>query len=398
MSPQSWLLSPRDPLVLGEGLPVGTTSIQRSAELPSPGALSGYVRARWLETGGVITDDRVRQAVDALRVRGPWLVWSQPERHGGGATSSSVPAQPWVAAAAPTRLVPGQKSTDIPINIQQFQLVDSISNDVGGLGPDLPLLVRSPERLPSDPSVKLARPRMPYQPLDLALGLALGEASPPHLDAWLSLQTQRGPVTEERRTHVAIDDDAGTAEDAQLFGSSGSRYAPGAAIGFEVHGLPLPSAVGVEVLGGESRPSTRSPSAAPVWWEWSSVERRYRDAIHRLAGRSPLLRLQLVTPGCFGGWRPPDLDGLTLVAAAVPGFQAISGWDLKAGRQRPVRRLVPPGAVYWYRPDDASALIKHAERLWHEPLPGVLPDAGPFLSKPEHDGYGQVLPGFEPAP
>ena len=331
-------------------------------------------------------------------MRGPWLVWQRPERQKDGVKIAAVPAQPWVAAASPTRLLPGAKSKDSPVALQSFKLIASTSNILGGLGPDLPWLVHAPERLATDDSVKLPRPRVPYMPLDLALALALGEDEHPHLDAWLNLQTGHGPVAEERRTHVAIQDDRGTAEDAQLFGSSGSRYARDAAIGFEVLGLPLPPPRGVEVLGGESRPSSRSGSATPIWWEWTQVEERYEKALDRLAQKRPLLRLQLVTPGCFGGWRPDELPGLTLVAAAVPGFQAISGWNLKEGRQRPVRRLVPAGAVYWYRPEDPNALLAHAERLWREPLPGVLPDADPFLSKPEHDGYGQVLPGFEPTP
>lgn len=386
MNPQRWLIHPRDPLVLGDGPPVGATSIQRSAELPSPSALAGYARTRWLEVQGEITPQCAVTALETVKVRGPWLIWDK----------AGFPRQPWVPAPPMLRVIPGETSRAPPRGLESYALVSAQGAGRGGGSVNLPWLVQAPERWDKDERVKLKRPKVLYMPLDLAVALALGLKPPAQgLNPWLHLTG--GPIAEELRTHVVLKDETGTAEDAQLFGTRGSRYHPTADIGFEVSGAQLPDARGVEVLGGESRPSFRSRSLEPIWPIWSKYSDRYGQVIKTLLpiGRPILLRLQLVTPGCFGGWRPQEIPGLKLVAAAISGFQAISGWNMQTGAPRAVRRLVPAGSTYWYQPDDPGQLLALAERFWVEPLPGLAPRADEFLSNPEYDGFGQVLPGFE---
>ncbi len=57
----------------------------------------------------------------------------------------------------------------------------------------------------------------------------------------------------------------------------------------------------------------------------------------------------LTTPAPFGGWSP---DGLHPVSAAVPGYEAVSGWDLARGGPKPNRFMVPAGTVYFLAPGD----------------------------------------------
>jgi CRISPR-associated protein Cmr3 len=55
----------------------------------------------------------------------------------------------------------------------------------------------------------------------------------------------------------------------------------------------------------------------------------------------------LTTPCPFqAGWKPQALNG-RLVAAAVPGSLAFSGWDLARGGPKPTRFAVPAGSVYF---------------------------------------------------
>ncbi|MCX8139297.1 MAG: type III-B CRISPR module-associated protein Cmr3 [Thermogemmata sp.] len=55
----------------------------------------------------------------------------------------------------------------------------------------------------------------------------------------------------------------------------------------------------------------------------------------------------LTTPCPFqAGWKPQALNGC-LVAAAVPGSLAFSGWDLARGGPKPTRFAVPAGSVYF---------------------------------------------------
>jgi CRISPR-associated protein Cmr3 len=54
--------------------------------------------------------------------------------------------------------------------------------------------------------------------------------------------------------------------------------------------------------------------------------------------------LFLTAPGFFGGPLPP---GIFPIAAAVPGYTAVSGWDLAKGGPKPTRFAAPAGSVYF---------------------------------------------------
>ena len=60
--------------------------------------------------------------------------------------------------------------------------------------------------------------------------------------------------------------------------------------------------------------------------------------------------VMMTSPAWFNGWRP---DRLRPVAAAVPGYRAVSGWDLARGGPKPNRFMVPAGTVYFLDPGDA---------------------------------------------
>jgi CRISPR-associated protein Cmr3 len=73
-------------------------------------------------------------------------------------------------------------------------------------------------------------------------------------------------------------------------------------------------------------------------------------------------RLVLRSPGIFAaGWLPDGVrrfggdyvlerEGFkaTLVCAALPRYEVVSGWDLARMRPKPAQRAVPAGAVYWF--------------------------------------------------
>ena len=64
------------------------------------------------------------------------------------------------------------------------------------------------------------------------------------------------------------------------------------------------------------------------------------------------------------GWRLPGVDAQgrfalggvrgKLVCAAVPRFEAISGWDLARREPKPAQRVAPAGSVYWLDELDAT--------------------------------------------
>jgi CRISPR-associated protein Cmr3 len=80
-----------------------------------------------------------------------------------------------------------------------------------------------------------------------------------------------------------------------------------------------------------------------------------------------LLAITLATPAlsAAGAW-PPGFSGeqlegrlgeipLRLVAAAVPGFVLVGGWDLARKQPKPLRRALPAGSVFLFEPLDRTA-------------------------------------------
>ncbi|GAB4362716.1 MAG: type III-B CRISPR module-associated protein Cmr3 [Methylohalobius crimeensis] len=110
-----------------------------------------------------------------------------------------------------------------------------------------------------------------------------------------------------------------------------------------------------------------------------------------------LIRLILVTPALFSaGWKPgwldealtgspPGVEGirLKLIAAVVPRWEPVSGWDLAKQKPRAVRRMVSAGAVYWFQVQDGREALS---KLWMQPVSDELQD--------RRDGFGLVVPGI----
>ena len=107
-------------------------------------------------------------------------------------------------------------------------------------------------------------------------------------------------------------------------------------------------------LGGDGRAAALHPCDAPP-----------PTADHAAIAAARRCRIVLSTPGIFAdGWRLPGVDAQgrfalggvrgKLVCAAVPRFEAISGWDLAQREPKPARRVAPAGSVYWLDELDAT--------------------------------------------
>lgn len=169
----------------------------------------------------------------------------------------------------------------------------------------------------------------------------------------------------ERRTGVTIDAASGTADEGLLYSvellrprsrlrvsGAGKRRVVFTALVTWPEGGPQP-----EALFGE-------PAAIP----WGGEGRR---AVVRLAPELVLpghaavagrAAFWLLTPALFAErWRPDHAAGL--VAAAVPGAVAVSGWDLLRGEPKPNRFAVAAGAVYYFDPAPGSAEVAGDDEL-----------------------------------
>lgn len=174
-------------------------------------------------------------------------------------------------------------------------------------------------------------------------------------------------LPQEYRTHVRINPETQTADQGGLFVTSGLEFAHAP----KKDDLPLLKettefalvvdtsaniAAGWDSLGGERRmvrwqslPQSPFPDCPP------EVEQSI------LAHKS--CRLILLTPAYFEGGYLPSLllneHMFEIVAAAVPRYQTVSGWDYKEREPKATRRLAPAGSVYYIQNiQDPVAFIK----------------------------------------
>jgi CRISPR-associated protein Cmr3 len=143
----------------------------------------------------------------------------------------------------------------------------------------------------------------------------------------------------EDKVGIAVDPVTFVAADEMIYSTRMLALAHGVHLYAEVSGPQgcglaaaffRPSPMG---FGGESR-YVVATAVKPVSWPWASGERSM---------------WMLAAPALFaGGWRPDVLpEGSRLVAAAVDGPFAVSGWDMAQGGPKPSRFGVRAGSVYF---------------------------------------------------
>lgn len=176
------------------------------------------------------------------------------------------------------------------------------------------------------------------------------------------------------RTGIGIAPDRLVAEESQIFGRGFLALKENVLLYAEIE-APVDAPVDKVFdqvktlpLGGEGRHVKVERLQSPVTWPNKKPK----------GNQKPLI--VLTTPCPFeAGWKPRILDG-RLVAAAVPGSLAFSGWDLARGGPKPTRFAVPAGSVYFLEslPDNwAQRLAENDEdrqQGWGSCLTGVWTD------------------------
>ncbi|PRP91419.1 CRISPR-associated protein Cas_Cmr3 [Enhygromyxa salina] len=195
------------------------------------------------------------------------------------------------------------------------------------------------------------------------------------------------------QTHVAIDEDTGSALDRNLYShdivetfSRSEQWG----IGVRVSANDLDH-VDIATVGSDRRLAAVEPGA--------SVFDMPKALLEAFKPGVPGLRLFLVTPAAFtAGWLP---DGLTahgdeyrgrlrglevdvvLRAAFVDRPRAISGWDMAERKPKACTRAVSPGSVYAFtRLDGELFSSDHARALWLA-----------AIGQRRDEGFGVVVPG-----
>ena len=332
-------IDPLDVLFFRDGRPF-TPASRGASGLPTPQTLAGAVRTHLLQHAGCDFDalgelvrsgqsfqDAAEQTcaagwVAAAQIRGPWLARGQDE-----AMEVLVPAPATVheakAGPAPERwlLAPLPAATRLPGWDPPEQ----------GMRP-----LWSARAAPGKRSQGYLTPS--------GLGAFLrGEAPQP--DAVVSHDQLYGF---DRRTGVGITPDRLSAEEGLLYSANMLALKDNVAFYAELvlpHDAPadpLPASAPMR-FGGESRHVTAS-TVKPFEWPDASPQN----------GQGVVV--MLTTPALFdANWRPSQWpDGLELVAAAVPGYDAVSGWDLARRGPKPNRFAAQAGSVYFLQGESAD--------------------------------------------
>ena len=168
----------------------------------------------------------------------------------------------------------------------------------------------------------------------------------------------------DRRVGIGIDGLLNTAAEGLIYSAGMLSLEQGVSFYAEVRGdkriiAPLNQSGLLMKFGGEGKCVEISSNTDTIWPNVTTHD-----------GDGDLL--VLTTPAWFNGWKPPQLS---CIAAAVPGFEGVSGWDLASGGPKPNRFMVPAGSVY-FLPSNASLskkLVEHDDALigWGHYLKGT---------------------------
>ena len=375
---KSWWIEPRDSLMIGDGRPKGLGVGIRSLSFPWPSTLAGFIRTRVgsdREGRFVLTREEALGLLE-VSVKGPLLA----EDRGG--------------SEAPRVWVPTPRDAI-------WHAPEGASEEERRLGRGLQCRRLVPRALPDGVQVDDEQDGLEVldvvDPSDFPKGKAAqGPAflswsafeewlvSPPGRTRVYEERPGLDPLPGERRVHVSIDPETGTAAEGRLFETEMLRFALptdraryrgeirrfGLLVGCDDARLKP----GVGHLGGERRISRVDEAGS-----WPGFPEGFEPTGRRV-------RLVLLTPGIFAkGYRPRELDGATLVAAAVDRPAIISGWDMAARGPKATRRMATAGTVYWYELDEGVDVAEWARRHWMTSLCDDAQDA--------RDGFGLCAVG-----
>ncbi|MEP7009308.1 MAG: type III-B CRISPR module-associated Cmr3 family protein [Acidobacteriota bacterium] len=386
-----FLIEPRDPLIARDGRPARLGEALATLPFPPPGMIAGAARTRMASIDGAFScaAEDLDRLVE-IPVHGPLL--AELKEDGDGVAC-------WFAPAPRDAVLFG----------------DGFGDGVGGgVGdPEIPTLRRlAPRPVPHGALAGGFRgegtlPEGSLLPAFASPGPA-GKplAHPPvfwrwsNFAAWLGAEGQIEPaplglgrIEPEPRAHLAIEPGGRVGLEGRVFETLGLRFLaalPGAgplaklavrrlALGLRTPGgtigaRPLELRKELAPLGGERRLARWRP-ATGASWPALPPEIRKRIVETRRA------RIVLLTPAEFEegsrpGWNGGEIPGLaasaggvtvTVQAACVPRAEVVSGWDLRRGKAKPTRRLVPAGSVYWVELSGTGDLGAWCDALWLQP-------------------------------
>ncbi|MGB9180718.1 MAG: type III-B CRISPR module-associated protein Cmr3 [Pyrinomonadaceae bacterium] len=366
---KTWIIEPRDSLIVRDGRPFGLGAGMRATSLdfPFPSTTTGGVRTRaGLDAQGIF-DTNLISTVKGIGVKGPLLV----ELDNNGEICDWLMPAP--SDALLMRVEGDDKKAEIkrlaPINVApDLMNLSKVNSDLLPVG-----------RLPEQNEQK-------QKPLDDAPRYWRWEK----FNQWL-IGAKDFPVElkslghsgpeKDSRVHASINDSLTTGETGEnnLFQTRGlefrrilseeklkdtKRLALVVLVDDKARAQNVEE--GIAPLGGERR--------LVVWRDDTNDKTNdiRRCPVKKEIAESGYCRLILLTPAFFkSGSYPEKLlqaqHGITpkLKAIAHNRYQVVSGWDFEIDKPKPTRRLVPSGAVLFLELDgDKGKREEWIEKTW----------------------------------
>jgi len=377
------LLAPRSPLVFRPGTRFDASGGEAMASLPPPGTIAGAIRAAVADALDLPLERDADHAslLERIAVQGPLLVQGRgsdsqvylPRPADAVYLQSGDPQTPRLLPATPRRLPENAGACDIPTGL-------------------MPVFV--------DGEAQAKRVSGPACWSLLAMVAWLMNGAGPGGRSVTALP----PV--DRRSHVAIDPRTLAHDEGRLFRTAGLDFGArrqrgtgfdNAAWGLltrisDTEGTDLTPALhgAVRRVGADGRGARLLADAGA----WPALDPMLAAALSQLKA-GDCFRIALATPAIFAdAWRPGWLDTgippgtrnvrVELVAAAINGWSAYSGWDMREKRPRAIRRLAPAGSVYWFKLCEGRG--EDLLPLWLAPVSDRAQDRA--------DGFGLALPGL----
>lgn len=376
---QTWLIEPRDPLIVRDGRPFSADiagARATSLDFPFPSTTTGGVRTRQGLGKGGNFDATLIAELKALEVRGPLLV----ELDDNGKLAD------WMLPAPADALWCNRDDGNGGILKDHANLIS--------LAP-LALPLNGFTNLPDDELCPVGTWQKLGKPFDKpprfwrAAKFKEWLSNPQSVtDVLLTEYGHDGPP-KDTRTHVAIEPGSQTASDGALYQTRGLEFTYQSESP-KVGGKRLALAVWTAAdkltsalfpFGGERRLTHWRESDKVVETEFADCKKAVIEKIRQSKdGESYSCRLVLLTPAHFtNGYHPDWLleaeSGLTvkLKGVAINRAQVVSGWDFDRtkskdhphGQPKATRRLVPAGSVYFLKLTGTEQQVENwYEQVW----------------------------------
>ena len=391
----SWIIEPREPLIVRDGRPFDRQPgvLATSLPFPFPSTVAGAARQRagLDKKSGVFAATDI-SALKSIQVRGPLLVELKEE---GEQNNLLVPAP------GDALLLEEQEQVRlrqlVPLQPPDEELMQAFSGTEAGL---------APVGLTPYSSKKPAKRQPAFWHWN---GFERWLAEPGQTDRQVFTRESLGiqPLPQEQRVHVALERGMMVAQEGLLFETRGLEFTvpPGKprelsqarrlALWLEIEPHAKYSIEGgLDCLGAERRLVKWQQCPQDVQQDILRCPKKVREQIVR----DTACRLVLLTPACFQQGYLPGISNLeysgidvkvALRAALVQRPQVISGWDIERNQIRPTRRLAPAGSVFFLklegRPDAIHAWV---QQTWMSCVSDLLQD--------RRDGFGLAALGTWP--